>query len=360
MNTTDISELFNLNLFVSKIYSGLLILILISGCNRTSGPVAPNVDNMEVQPQFIWTMDDLQTLNKNDFAQLEGIMTQYPVFFELYVRQILGLPGEISREDTTFTHAWNSYISDSTIQLLFYKIDSVYSDQDKIEKAFLQPLKYFKYYFPEQGIPNFYFTNTGLGIANFLFEDQDQNTAVGVGLDFFLGQSFPYALLSMTNPVFSKYMSRNFDEEHLVKQTMSAIVDDIAGMAKGSRMLDLMIHNGKKMYILHSLLPSTPLHVLFGYSEEEMRWCKENKKEIWAYFIDEKLFYETTSKRINTYVRPAPNSKGMPTESPGETANFMGYLIVSKFMQKHPNTDLNKLIQITDYQYILDQSKFKP
>lgn len=343
-----------------KWYFKLFIIFILWNCSSPKDTGIPNIEDINISPIYHWTTNDLQIMGLNNFENLDSIINLHPVFYKLYINELIGIRADISASDTNFTEAWSAFISDTSTIFLFHKIDSIYHDHSKLEHEMNQSLKYFHYYFPDRQIPDLYFTNSSLAVANFLFENSAKKESVSIGLDFFLGESFPYLALAGTNPVFSQFMSRNFDKTHIVSRTMMAIIDDIIGPPRGTKMLDLMIHNGKKLYVLKSLIPHEKLNVLMGFSEDEMKWCRDNQRDIWAYFIDEKLFYETTSKRITTYVNPAPNSKGMPAESPGETANFMGYKIVASYMKRNPDMSLNGLMTLTDAQEIMDRSKFKP
>ena len=59
-------------------------------------------------------------------------------------------------------------------------------------------------------------------------------------------------------------------------------------------------------------------------------------------------------------MNPAPYSKGMPHESPGQVAVWVGWNIVNEFMQNNTDVSISELFKIKDAQYILNQSKYKP
>ena len=80
---------------------------------------------------------------------------------------------------------------------------------------------------------------------------------------------------------------------------------------------------------------------------------------IYVHVLSEDLLYETRGKKIKSLVDRSPSSKGMPAESPGRTANYIGYKIVEKFMSR-TDISLDSLIRIQDAQFILDNSRYKP
>ena len=58
-------------------------------------------------------------------------------------------------------------------------------------------------------------------------------------------------------------------------------------------------------------------------------------------------------------VTPMPADPPMP-EAPGRTANWMGWQIVQAYMKRKPETTFRQLIDLTDAQAPLDQSKYNP
>ena len=141
---------------------------------------------------------------------------------------------------------------------------------------------------------------------------------------------------------------------------MELLVDAQIGEAYGDRMLDLMIHNGKRLYLLNKILPSVSDTVIMEYSKEQWEWVENNEVEMWAFFFKNELFYKTNRMEINKYLNVSPNSPGMPMEAPGRTANYMGWKIIEAYMKRNPKFSVQDLIQNSDAQDILNKSRFKP
>ena len=91
-----------------------------------------------------------------------------------------------------------------------------------------------------------------------------------------------------------------------------------------------------------------------------MKWVQDNELEIWSFFIDQNLMYESKIGKINKYINDSPNAPGMPQEAPGKTANYIGYKIIEAYMDKYTDKEITDLLQATDLQVILDESKYKP
>jgi len=124
-------------------------------------------------------------------------------------------------------------------------------------------------------------------------------------------------------------------------------------------LLDIIIRNGKMLYVLEKILPESDKDVILEYRPEEYQWCKENEIALWSHLLKEDLLYETDYKKINKLINPSPGAKGIPREAPGGVANYIGWRIVQNYMRKS-NDSLIELMYKTNAQDILDKSVYKP
>jgi hypothetical protein len=294
-----------------------------------------------------------QEIMSADTNNLGEVFLKHPAFMEIYLNNIMGF-----RENQA--QNMKGFIADSNINLLYQATQIQYGDFDELSDEFKRAFQFYKYYFPEREIPDIYTFISEYGIQRFIFSDEEGKDALGIGLDLFLGADYPYAQFIPNNPAFSKYLIRRFNDEHLVKRSMGALVEDILGENQGATLLEKMIHNGKKLYILDHLLPSTPDSIIMEYTDVQMKWVEDNQVEMWAYLLKEDLFYESDINKINKLVNPSPNSPGMPMEAPGRTANYLGWKIVEAFMERQNNYFIQDLVEEKDAQKILNVSKFKP
>jgi uncharacterized protein YjaZ len=175
----------------------------------------------------------------------------------------------------------------------------------------------------------------------------------------FLGKDYPYKAMILKNPTFSDYITRSFNKEHIVKKLMDAIILDLVNVNMGERLLDKMVSNGVRQYMLEQVLPYASDTVKWEYTKAQMNWVKENETNIYVHVLGEELLYSTRTKLIKSLIDKSPSSKGMPAESPGRTANYIGYKIVDKFMTRN-GISMDSLIRIKDAQFILDNSRYNP
>ena len=160
--------------------------------------------------------------------------------------------------------------------------------------------------------------------------------------------------------MFSQYFLRTYNREHIVKKTMDVLIDDLAGPPPGDRLLDQMIHNGKKLYLLDFMLPELADTVIFEFSPQQLEWCRDNERNLWAHYLSEDLLYSNEFRKINKLVNYSPNVPGMPAEAPGRVANWTGYRIFQEVHRQQPDLSLRELAALRDAQAVLEMARYKP
>lgn len=328
-------------------------LIFILQCS-TDQRQQPDLSSITLQSNVIRFDQELNRLDTLDFEQsFRAFWPKYQSFNEIYFKNILGINSDsipliASIVRNMVTHSSNQYLQGI--------VDSIYPDKEVFDPL-LESFARLKHFLPEWEEPNIYAFISEFGIANFLFDDEGRD-GLAIGLDFYLGNRIPYKQIDPSNPAFSEYITRTFNRDHLVTKAIRAIVSDIIQSPPQNQILDQMIYEGKILWSIEQLVPSAPDSIIHEYTREQMEWCNTNEFEIWALLIEENILYSNDFRKYNKLINPSPTSPGMPAESPGRTANFSGYKVVSSFMRQ-TDSDWPTLYQ-TDAKTILAQSRYKP
>lgn len=343
------------------VYLSISCLTLFAySCSEEQSSKRAVPDVSDIKADFNLVRYD-EALAKMDHVKPESsylkVLTDYPVMTDLYFKQLIRLHHP---ENDTFYNRLSSFLRDDRITALADTVASIYSSSKELEKDLGQALKYIKHYFPEQSLPNFYTIYSEFSYQTFIFEDQEGQDAIGIGLDMFLGDDFDYKKIDPGNPAFSGYLTRTYNKDHIVKKSLEMLVVDLLGQAPGKRFLDKMIHQGKKQYVLEHLLPTEHDTILWEYTPEQLAWVKSEELAMWDFFLEQKLLYETSHLKIANYLEPAPSSKGMPAVAPGRTATYIGYKMVTSFMRRNPDLSLRDLIAYKDSQLLMEGARYKP
>ena len=334
----------------------ILSLLFSLGCSREEKRKVPDVSTIPVDIEIRRFDQSLFQLDTNQMeSSLQQLQQQYPVFSDIFLNQLLGANDERIAPQGPEAYV-KGFIQHPPLRELYDNTQAAYPDMSEFETAFEQAFQFYKYYFPEAPIPSITTFISEYSVAAFIYGNNDLAT----GLDYFLGSSHPYRQFDPQNPAFSEYMTRTYNPEHLVSKTLQPLIDDLIPPSSNNRLLDFMIHNGKKLYILDHILPYTPDSIKLEITTDQVDWLKANEGMIWSYLIKEKLLYNSEWVTIRKLVDYSPNSPGMPEEAPGRTANWIGWQIIKAYIKQHPEVDMEDLLQITDAQMILDGAKYKP
>lgn len=341
----------------TQLFTLLMLMTLLWSCQPEVSEPLPDVSTIEIDLSPRRFEQDLFTLDTTQMdASLAALKSKYPEFSTIFFSQILGSNDPEVLNSIGEAAYVKGFINFPAIRQLYDTCTYVLGDFSDQQASFQQAFQYLKYYFPEMPTPDLTTFISEYTVGAFIYKEN----SLAVGLDFFLGSDYPYAAYNPNNPTFSAYLTRTFNKDHLVSKTMRVLVEDITGPPNGSKMLDIMIHRGKQLYILDRLLPHVADTAVLEFSEDQFNWLKENERDVWAFFLSEDLLYSTDMQKYRKYVDYSPNAPGMPIEAPGRVANWMGYQIVNAYMRRVQSAQLSDLINIRDAQEILNKSSYKP
>ncbi len=321
-----------------KNYIFILSVALVS-CN--------GLFNQEKASNFQLDVYHLENLFEfsNDSINLEELKNELGYFWDVYAEHILYLP------EAAFYDSLSSLKNEKYFQEAFQSISTLYSDFSLYENEFSSIMKRYSEYFPNENQPKIV---TFFGAFNYPVVVTD--SVLGIGLEMFLGEKSNY--YSDLSNKYPPYMHQNFQPSHLTSLAINGWFESDYPVPTKS-FLDQIVHHGKLKYVVYELTQNSESAVM-GYSSEQIDWCYENEYSIYRFIIEQGLLYTNDQFIISRYTTPAPYSKGMPKESPGQVSNWIGWQIVKKFMKNNPEISLNQLLDIDDGQYILQQSKYKP
>lgn len=350
--------------FMNVKYSSFLLLFplfsfffSLSSCQSDKGKDIPDVSDISVEVDLKRFDQALFTLDTNDITnELQAIEKTYGDFSSIYFNQILG-----SKDQNIAPEGHEAYVSGfivhEGVRKLYDTTQIVFPKMDALVAEFEDAFRFYKYYFPQQPLSGEVVAFISeFSIGGFLYGDN----SIGVGLDFYLGEDYPYQQLNPANPNFSQYLTRTFTKEHIVFKSMKLLVQDLLGNPRGNKLIDHIVHSGKELYLLDQLMPHTPDYIKMEYSQEQVDWVNENEANIWAYLISEDLIYSDEHGKYRKFIEYSPNSPGMPDDAPGRTASWLGWQIIKAYMDRNPDTGLQELIRMPDAQEIMNKSKYKP
>lgn len=355
-NNFNITVLYNSQKAISMQLRFLIVFIVIGSVFSCKRDTTPNTNSKNGEVKIIEAYKRLSSnMTQSDF---EAFTKEYPAFSKLYFNQILPISTEGS--DTISFHKWQEFSRDSGYISLENDVRKMYPNTTVIQKELDAMYAQIRRHFPKIQPANIYPLISEFGYQTFIFEDDNGKDGVGIGLDMFMGQTMNYKMIAPDNTNFSDYITRSWNKDHIARKVTNIYIDELLGPPAGHKMLDLIIHNGKALYLAQTFLPEAQDSVIIEFTQKQLDWCRHSELAMWSFFIDNNLFYESNPSKIGKYVNPAPTSPNMPQESPGRTGDYIGWQIVKAYMDRYPDTSLEQLIQMKDSQMIMEKSKYKP
>lgn len=278
----------------------------------------------------------------NTEIPLSELQAKYPFFFD----------------NSVANEIWEAQRRDPGERSVFDTVAKVFSKpvyQDELERLFA----YYKFYFPKNPLPKVYVYSSAMQnvYEPVLFSARDG--LLFIALDGFLGSKNQWYLKERIYP----YMAQNMNPENIAPAVVQSIGKEIIPFNPRQQTFgDLMVDEGKKLILADALLPDIPDHLKIGYTQNQITWANENEGNVWNYFVEQNMVFETDKALRERFLDYAPYSKFLnevETDSPGRIGAYIGWQICKAYLEKNPEMTLEQFLN-TDTQTIFGGSKYKP
>lgn len=325
----------------------IIIILVPLGCKRE--PKIP-LDKIDIQVKVHRFDQDLFSINTDKIdMEIPKLAQKYGNFFNLFTEGIIRI-GKFDEPD--FASYFMSFTTDNMVSKTYKDVQRVFPSTSKLDIELTNAFKRYRYYFPNSQIPQVYGFVSGFNNSIVIGD-----SILGVGFDRYLGRDTEY----YSRLGIAKYLQYNMHPAKIPSDLLRAwAFSEFQFNDSIDNLVNNMIYEGALMYLTQKVLPNQPDSLIFGFNPSQMKWCKQNESEMWAYLVEHKLLFNTDNFTINQFVGNAPFTKGFPSESPGKAAVWLGYRIVSRFMDRNKDYSLEKLLLETDYQSILTRARYNP
>jgi len=339
------------NVKYRQIYLFFCFAIVLFSCKQDN---RPDVSDIKVDIKIQRFDKDLYAGKGKDLIETNALLSKkYGVFYNDFSARIVGNPNLNSIAVLEGLYQDKAYADLNT------EVDSVYPNLTKVEKDLSETFKYIKYYYPKTKIPPHFVSY----LSGFAYQVIQAESYMGIGLDMFLGKDSKfYGAIVASVP---SYQSRRFAPEYIVPRVAEVFAREelFKERDEDQTLIAKMIYNGKILCFLDQTLPvNTPDSVKIGYTTDQLKWSQNFEGNIWAFFLEQDLLFESDLQKIQTYVTDGPFTPGLGDKksSAPKLGIFLGWQIVKKYMKENPDVTLQQLMAETDSQKILNKSKYKP
>jgi hypothetical protein len=295
---------------------------------------------------------DLFSIDPADISnKVPDLKREYDGFLQLFSYVINA--GDINNP------GWPDYLTafctDKVNNEVYTKTFEIFPDVAAIESGLKEAMKRYLYYFPDRKVPLFYTCITGFNNSIIVGD-----SVLGVSLDMYLGADCAY----YPKLGYYDYQTIRMTPSHIVPDCIYAWAStewDYQNMKYGTdNTLSEMIHYGKLMYFTKCILADSEDNLLFGFTADQMKFCLNNEGLMWQYLIEHDMLFETDQFIIRKLTGESPFTSYFSNQSPGRAGIWLGFRIIESYMKRNPGTRLEDLMKNTDFQKILEDSKYSP
>lgn len=247
---------------------------------------------------------------------------------------------------------WVEKMNDTIQEELNREVAKEYPNLSETKNELHDFFQHVKYYFPDRETPK---------VVTLVSEVDYRNKAVWadslllISLDTYLGPDH-YFYLGVQS-----YLKKNFKREQIIPDVAAAFAEEVVPRPRSRDFLAHMIYYGKILYLKDRLIPFKNDAGKIGYTPEELEWAKANEEQIWRYFIEKELLYDSNTELYTRFLFPAPFSKfylELDEESPPKVGQYVGWQIVRQYMERN---DVSLQAMLTaDAETIFNKSNYKP
>lgn len=337
------------------LFSFLLLIsitLIYSRCNTNKFDIDLKNIQLEIETNRL-DQDIFNTTDKIPKEFIQYLYQTYGDFYPIYVEQIIRIG---SADSINTIKELEKFAQDTGVYSIQEHINRVYKPSN-IENHSLKmtnSFKRWKFHFPNKTIPKITYFNSAFNYGIVTTEKQ-----LGIGLDFYLGKS-DSLIAKMPGEIFNQYEKDKMDPIYLERDAIEGwIREDLKEYKSNKNLLSIIVYEGKLLYILNALFPNTGKEIVMRYTADELKWVEDNKVNVWKEIAKQKVIFGTQSFENQKWIINGPftNAGAIPNDSPARIGCWIGWQMVSEFMDNHPNYSLQQLMDETNYQHFLNSYK---
>jgi hypothetical protein len=320
--------------------------LILAGCN--SNRFEADISDVKLDLEFVnldsllqkSTNENLATL-RDDFRNKRSDVFDYNVGYCWRINL---------NNDTALLNGKNRFYSNDYIKELTQTISNENILNFNRKKNIVNGFKRLKKLLPLGKLPKvIYQINSSFSSSVFSTEKD-----IAIGIERYLG-SENKLIKQLPSQEFYSWIKESMQAEFLERDVMAAWLMTNHLEETTENFSSEMIRWGKILFITRVCYPELEDRIILRYNQNQFDWAENSKKSIWKYLVENEILFKIDEETRMNLLKEGPYSIGLPEESPDRIGQYMGYKIVSNFMNSS-ECSLEKLIK-TPYNEILQKYK---
>jgi len=324
------------------------ITLLLCGCRNNSLDV--DISGVDLNIELERFDRDLFGMNQDTMdAAIDAMYMQYDDFFDVFNAHVISIGQASSRRYSSYL---SMFINDPTNREVYEYTDQIYTNTTELEEELSNGFKHYLYHYPDSVPPRVvaYVSRFNQGLFTV-------GHFIGVGLDQYLGYDCEY-YQQMGTPL---YLAQKKLPARVPVDVMYAWATQLYPYNDSlDNVLSRMIYHGQLAWFVGAMYPELEEQLNMGFTDDQLKWCRNNEKQMWTHLVEEKLLFSTDPMNMRKLVEDAPYTKFYTSESPGRAAVWQGWQIVNAFAERNPNLSVGQVMSQRNYQELLRLSRYNP
>jgi len=324
------------------------IALLLCGCRNNSLDV--NISDVDLTIKLERFDRDLFEMDQDTMdGAISAMYGQYDDFFDVFNVHVISIGQASSRRYSSYL---SMFINDPTNREVYEYTRGIYSNTTELEAELTDGFRHYLYHYPDSLPPRIvaYVSRFNQGLFTV-------GHFVGVGLDQYLGSDCDF-YKQMGTP---NYLANKKEPARVSVDVMYAWATQLYSYNDSlDNVLSRMIYHGQLAWFVGAMYPELAEQENMGFTVDQMKWCRNNEKQMWTHLVEEKLLFSTDPMNIRKLVEDSPYTKFFTSESPGRAAVWQGWQIVNAYAERNPGLSVHQVMMQRNYQELLRLSRYNP
>lgn len=324
------------------------IALMVAGCR--SNPLDVDISGVDVNIELERFDRDLFEMDQDTMDGAIGALYKcYDDFFDVFNVHVINIGQASSRRYSSYL---SMFINDPTNREVFEYTNQIFASTTEIEAGLTSGFRHYLYHYPDSVPPRVvgYVSRFNQGLFTV-------GHCVGVGLDQYLGSDCNY-YRQMGVP---NYLAQKKVPVRVPVDVMYAWATQLYPYNDSvDNVLSRMVYHGQMAWFVGAMFPKLEEQLNMGFTDDQMKWCRNNEKQMWTHLVEEKLLFSTDPMNIRKLVEDAPHTRFYTSESPGRAAVWQGWQIINAFVEQNPKLTIHQVMSQRNYQELLRLSRYNP
>jgi hypothetical protein len=344
INSTPLMQFFTSYRLLLTLFASLALF----GCHSSGNRIKKPAEKLNIKVERFDR--ELFEISTDTLAQsLTRLYRNYDDFLDVFSYHIIGIGSPASRDYQTYMLL---FLNDRLNREVYGEVQKIFPDLEPLEKEMSTAFSLYKSAYPGSNIPRVIayvsrFNNSTFTVGNY----------IGIGIDRYMGTACSY----YKRLELPQYIRVNMFPEKMPSDAIYTWASSLFPFNDSlDNVLGRMIHEGKLLYFTSALLPDEPDSLVIGFTKNQMKWAKNNERDMWTYLVEKKILFSRDAMDIRKLTGPAPFTYFFSNESPGKTGSYIGWKIFGEYARRNPGISFREMMAETDYEKILRLSKYNP